>query len=197
MGTWDIGPFDNDTAADFAGDLDEAALEEREPMIRRVLKRAADVTDFLETPDAERAVAAAALVVAQHPDGWPACSNYGPSAPLPELSADLRTLAVEALDQVVAESSEIAELWHSVAEGRKWRQDITRLRYVLDPPGPAAGGGSLRGLTGGAQAPAMHVEQLSTRALARPYEGCTLSNPLGMVIPPGYAPCHGRTRVGD
>lgn len=24
MGTWDIGPFDNDTAADFAGDLDDA-----------------------------------------------------------------------------------------------------------------------------------------------------------------------------
>ncbi|MFG1805741.1 DUF4259 domain-containing protein [Streptomyces sp. NPDC049040] len=136
MGTWDIGPFDNDTAADFAGDLDEAALEEREPMIRRVLKRAADATDFLETPDAERAVAAAALVVAQHPDGQPACSNYGPSEPLPEFPVDLRAIAVEALDQVVAESSEIAGLWDDVADGRKWRQDITRLRDVLDPPVP-------------------------------------------------------------
>ncbi|MFJ1582542.1 DUF4259 domain-containing protein [Streptomyces sp. NPDC088197] len=136
MGTWDIGPFDNDTAADFAGDLDEAALEEREPMIRRVLKRAADARDFLETPDAERAVAAAALVVARQPGGRPACSNYGPSEPLPGLSAELRTLAVEALDQVVAESSEIAELWDDVAEGRKWHRDITRLRDVLDPPVP-------------------------------------------------------------
>ncbi|MFC8766005.1 DUF4259 domain-containing protein, partial [Streptomyces sp. NPDC057193] len=36
MGTWDIGPFDNDTAADFAGDLDEAALEEREAMMGSV-----------------------------------------------------------------------------------------------------------------------------------------------------------------
>jgi hypothetical protein len=34
MGTWDIGPFDNDTAADFGGDLDEAALEEPEALIR-------------------------------------------------------------------------------------------------------------------------------------------------------------------
>lgn len=24
MGTWDVGPFDNDTAADFSGSLDEA-----------------------------------------------------------------------------------------------------------------------------------------------------------------------------
>ncbi|MFI5977778.1 DUF4259 domain-containing protein [Streptomyces sp. NPDC051452] len=47
MGTWGIGPFDNDTAADFAGDLDEALMEQREPMIRRVLKRAADPADYL------------------------------------------------------------------------------------------------------------------------------------------------------
>lgn len=136
MGTWDIGPFDNDTAADFASDLDEAAVEEREPMVRRALKRVAAATEFLETPDAERAVAAVALVAAQHPDGVPACSNYGPSEPLPVFPVELRTLAVEALDRVVAESSEIAELWDDVPDGWKWRQDITRLRDVLDPPVP-------------------------------------------------------------
>ncbi|WP_326570109.1 DUF4259 domain-containing protein [Actinacidiphila glaucinigra] len=136
MGTWDMGPFDNDTAADVAGDLDEATMEERESMIRRVLKRAADPADYLITPDAERAVAAAALVVAQHPDGEPACSNYGPSEPLPELPADLRRLAVGALDRVVDERSEIAELWDETTNGPRWRQDITRLRDVLDPPIP-------------------------------------------------------------
>lgn len=83
MGTWDIGPFDNDTAADFGGDLDDAAMEERESMIRNVLKRAANPADELDAPDAERAVAAASLVVAQHPDGEPACSTYGPSEPIP------------------------------------------------------------------------------------------------------------------
>ncbi|MFD0343314.1 DUF4259 domain-containing protein [Streptomyces sp. NPDC127117] len=136
MGTWDNGPFDNDTAADFADDLDEAAVEEREPMIRRVLKRAADPADCLDAPDAERAVAAAALVVAQHPGGEPSCANYGPSEPLPEFPADLRTLAVDALDQVVAEPSELAELWDEAANGPKWHQEITRLRDVLDPPLP-------------------------------------------------------------
>ena len=30
MGTWGTGPFDNDTAADFAGDLDDAPPGERE-----------------------------------------------------------------------------------------------------------------------------------------------------------------------
>ncbi|MFE2019131.1 DUF4259 domain-containing protein [Streptomyces sp. NPDC059499] len=129
MGTWDIGPFDNDTAADFGGDLDDAALAEREAMICRALKRAAGPADHLCTSDGERAVAAAALVVAQHPDGEPACSNYGPSEPLPELPADLRTLAVDALDHVVSERSELAELWAEAANGPKWRQDITRLHH--------------------------------------------------------------------
>ncbi|MEU9305629.1 DUF4259 domain-containing protein [Streptomyces sp. NPDC048269] len=136
MGTWDIGPFDNDTAADFGGDLDEAAMEERESMIRRVLERAAAPADHLDAPDAERAVAAAALVAAQHPDGEAACSNYGPSEPLPELPEDLRMLAVDALEQVIAELSELAELWGEAVDGPKWRQDITRLRDVLDPPIP-------------------------------------------------------------
>ncbi|WP_405575467.1 DUF4259 domain-containing protein [Streptomyces sp. NBC_01167] len=43
--------------------------------------------------------------------------NYGPSEPLPELPADLRTLAVDALDQVVSELSELAELWAEAANG--------------------------------------------------------------------------------
>ncbi|MGV9454998.1 DUF4259 domain-containing protein [Streptomyces sp. NPDC003635] len=136
MGTWDIGPFDNDTAADFGGDLDEAALEEREALIRGALKRASDPADFLGTSDGERGVAAAALVVAQHPAGKPACTNYGPSQPLPALPTDLRALAVDALDQVISERSELARLWDDAVNGSKWRDDITCLRDVLDPPTP-------------------------------------------------------------
>ncbi|MFE5482939.1 DUF4259 domain-containing protein [Streptomyces sp. NPDC056527] len=135
-GTWDIGPFDNDIAADLAGDLDETALEERESMIRGVLKRAAEPADCLDATDGEREMAAVALVVGQHPDDEPACSNYGPSEPLPTLPTDLRMLAVDALDQGVSELSELAELWTDAANGSKWRQDITRLRNVLDPPIP-------------------------------------------------------------
>ncbi|MFE2315370.1 DUF4259 domain-containing protein [Streptomyces sp. NPDC059441] len=41
MGTWDTGPFDNDTAADFANTLDDAKPEEREALIRGVLTRTA------------------------------------------------------------------------------------------------------------------------------------------------------------
>ncbi|MBQ1104974.1 DUF4259 domain-containing protein [Streptomyces anulatus] len=46
------------------------------------------------------------------------------------------TLAVDALDQVVSDPSELAELWAEAANSSEWRQDITHLRNVLDPPIP-------------------------------------------------------------
>jgi hypothetical protein len=45
-------------------------------------------------------------------------------------------LAVDALDQVVSDRSELAERWAEAANDPKWRLDITRLRDVLDPPIP-------------------------------------------------------------
>ncbi|WP_353962637.1 DUF4259 domain-containing protein [Streptomyces sp. NBC_01214] len=76
--------FGNDPVADFGGDLDEAPLEQRESMIHGPLERAARPRG---SPGCFRrrmavAAAAAALVVAQHRDGEPACSKLRPSAPL-------------------------------------------------------------------------------------------------------------------
>ncbi|MFE7357183.1 DUF4259 domain-containing protein [Streptomyces sp. NPDC057543] len=71
MGTWDVGPFDNDTAADFGGNLDEAAAGEREGIVRSALTRVIDTAAHLEAPESEEAIAAAALVAAQCPGGDP------------------------------------------------------------------------------------------------------------------------------
>ncbi|WP_162257939.1 DUF4259 domain-containing protein [Kitasatospora sp. Root107] len=46
---------------------------------------------------------------------------------------DARTLAAEALDRVLAEESELAELWDDTVDGPRWRQSISRLRATLDP----------------------------------------------------------------
>uniref|UniRef100_A0AAU1HSZ6 DUF4259 domain-containing protein n=1 Tax=Streptomyces sp. NBC_00180 TaxID=2903632 RepID=A0AAU1HSZ6_9ACTN len=139
MGTWDVHPFDNDTAADFANDLDDAAMAERESLIRRALLRAADDRDYLEAPEAEEAVAAAALVAAQCSDGEPVSIPYGPDEPIPTLSFELRPLAVEALERVLADESELSDLWGESEGGVDWRVGIGRLRQVLDPaPKPPA-----------------------------------------------------------
>ncbi|GAA0299361.1 hypothetical protein GCM10010302_42380 [Streptomyces polychromogenes] len=89
MGTWDTGPFDNNTAADFASALDEAEPEAREALIRGVLVRTIDATGYLT--EAEEAVAAA-LIAAQCPAGDSVDMPYGPETPMPLFPSDLRAV---------------------------------------------------------------------------------------------------------
>ncbi|MFD9573191.1 DUF4259 domain-containing protein [Streptomyces sp. NPDC059982] len=134
MGTWDIGPFDNDTAADFGGDLDEAAASEREGVVRGTLTHAIDTVGYLEAPESERAVAAAALVASQCPGGEAADPIYGPEDPLPDLTG-LRDLALQALDRVMTEPSELMDLW-AESDGGRWRANIRGLQKALLPQPP-------------------------------------------------------------
>ncbi|MFE7571864.1 DUF4259 domain-containing protein [Streptomyces sp. NPDC057539] len=129
MGTWDVGPFDNDTAADFGGDLDEVAASEREGIVRSALTRVIDTAAYLEAPESEAAVAATALVAAQCPGGEPTDPIYGPEEPLPDLTG-LRDLALQALDRVMTEPSELLDLW-AESDGAPWRANIRRLQNVL------------------------------------------------------------------
>ncbi|MEV6161307.1 DUF4259 domain-containing protein [Streptomyces sp. NPDC052052] len=130
MGTWDIGHFDNDTAADFSGALDDVPEAEREALIRDALNRAVATTGYLDSDDGAVAVAAAALVGSQCPGGEAVTTAYGPDEPLPALPADLRPLAVKALDAVLGAESELRELWDD-AGGEDWAQGVGRLREVL------------------------------------------------------------------
>ncbi|MEV7394149.1 MULTISPECIES: DUF4259 domain-containing protein [unclassified Streptomyces] len=136
MGTWDVGPFDNDTAADFGGDLDEAAAGEREGIVRAAFVCVIDTADYLEAPASDVAVAAAALVAAQCPGGEPADPVYGPKEPLPDLTG-LRELALRALDRVMTEPSELLELWDE-PDGGPWRANVRQLQHVLLPRSPGA-----------------------------------------------------------
>ncbi|MFJ9769171.1 DUF4259 domain-containing protein [Streptomyces erythrochromogenes] len=134
MGTWDVGPFDNDTAADWCGDLDDASPEARQGLVRDTLARAADSTDPLDADVAGEAIAAAALVAAQCPGGEPAHPRYGPDEPLPDLTG-LRALARQALDRVLTEPSELLQLWAEPDDG-PWQATVNRLRSTLTPRPP-------------------------------------------------------------
>lgn len=136
MGTWDVGPLDNDEAADFAHVLDETAPDKREELVRATLNRAVQAPDYLEGPQAQEAAGAAALIAAQCPGGEQISTSYGPEEALPAFADDLRPLAVEALDRVAAEESELAELWDDAPDGPRWRQSVSRLRAV---PAPESG----------------------------------------------------------
>ncbi|MFB7913941.1 DUF4259 domain-containing protein [Streptomyces sp. NPDC056061] len=127
MGTWDTGHFDNDTAADFSGRLDDTPESERETVIRTVLEFAL-TEGFLDSDEAAEAVAAAALIASQCPGGEAVTTAYGPDKPLPVLAAELRPLAVKALDAVLGDDSELRELWE---DNEEWTSGIARLREVL------------------------------------------------------------------
>ncbi|MEV0982497.1 DUF4259 domain-containing protein [Streptomyces sp. NPDC049915] len=89
-----------DPGPDFCGDLEEAAAGEREGIVRGTLIRVIDTAGYLEAPESEEAVAAAALVAAQCPGGEPADPIYGTEEPLPDLMG-LRDLALHALGRLV------------------------------------------------------------------------------------------------
>ncbi|CAM5693778.1 DUF4259 domain-containing protein [Streptomyces chartreusis] len=135
MGTWDTGPFDNDSAADFAGDLDDANPEEREALIRGVLTRTVDATGWLTV--GEEAVAAAALIAAQCPGGSPIDTPYGPAEPMPAFPDDLRILADTALARIISNQDGAASSWVDPEDWKLWRAHLNRLRAVLPPPSPS------------------------------------------------------------
>jgi Domain of unknown function (DUF4259) len=135
MGAWGTGPFDNDDAADFAASLDDLEPEDRPGAIREALAEAAEETDYLERDAGGAAVAAAALVAAQHPDGDPVDSAYGPKQAIPELPDELRPVAVQALTRVLADDSELNELWNDSPDGEAWFTMVALLTEVLTATG--------------------------------------------------------------
>jgi hypothetical protein len=115
MGTWDKGPFDNDDAADFSADLDDAAPEDRPQLIREALTAAADNSDYLDVTQGSQAIAAAAIVASQQPGGPELDAVYGPEfladGGTIELPDDLVELSLRAIARVLDPESEWRELW--------------------------------------------------------------------------------------
>ncbi|MEU7753295.1 DUF4259 domain-containing protein [Micromonospora sp. NPDC049101] len=135
MGAWGDGPFDNDSAADWCGELHDADPSTRAAMVRAALTTAALNTDYLDYDDAASAIAAAAIVASQLPGGDPITSSYAPDFLLAGESLDLddlAQLAVQALDRVVGDDSEWRSLWGEAGDGEF--PQINKLRAVLTGP---------------------------------------------------------------
>ncbi|MEV6104738.1 DUF4259 domain-containing protein [Streptomyces sp. NPDC051940] len=130
MGTWGMGPFDNDHAADFAGDLDELPVGERIGAVEKALLVAAESEGELAADIGDHAVAAAAVIAADLPGGDPV-GVYGPEEPLGAIPDWMPALALKALDRITGPESELAELWDDTEHGPQWRSVIRRLRRVL------------------------------------------------------------------
>ncbi len=131
MGAWGAGTFDNDDASDWVYRLEEASDL---TLLRDTLVVAAEPDGYLDSPVCAEALAAAEVVAAlagrPAPDlpeevrGW--VEEHQTRVP-----PDLRTLAVQAIDQVAADS-ELRELWEEAEETDAWADRVQELRGRLE-----------------------------------------------------------------
>jgi hypothetical protein len=132
MGSWGVGPFENDDAVDWVvdwGDADDLSPA-RDALLEAVL-----ADDYLEAPQGARAIAAAEVVavvvgvvpIERLPDQlqeW--VSAHRDVAHSLDVDA-----AILALDRATAEQSELRELW-AEADDESWRRVVDALRARLE-----------------------------------------------------------------
>jgi hypothetical protein len=131
MGAWGTGPFENDDAADWAYELEEAA--DLSP-VRQALSATLDTDGYLEVPEGACAVAAAAVVAATFDGdvrGFPEqVVEWIVDHPDAAGREDAR-LAVDALERVTSEESELRQLPVEGGGGAAWVRAMETLRVRL------------------------------------------------------------------
>lgn len=135
MGAWDVGSFDNDSAADWAGDLVDGGSPQT---VIDALEAVANLGpgEGIDSDLAVEAIAAAEVVAAAagRPGEVTAYSERALAwaAKHDELGAiEHRVAALAALDRIVSDQSELRELWLEDADGdgeHPWLDAVAELR---------------------------------------------------------------------
>ena len=133
MGTWGNGSFENDDAADFMADLTDVADLR---LVSDALAAVLAAEDYLEAPEACLGIAAAEVVAAAA--GRPTAAAQKEeeltewlARIAPEMSPDLIKQAIQALDRIVGEQSELRELWEEADEADAWQATVMALKAKL------------------------------------------------------------------
>lgn len=133
MGAWNTGTFDNDDAADWLIELRSAD----DGAILIVTLEAADIgKNYLEAPEGARIICACELVAAltgQAAIDLPEIAREWVRQHHHELDVTpLLPIAKSGIDRVLAEYSELEELWRENAdEYAKWRKNVLALKTRL------------------------------------------------------------------
>lgn len=130
MGTWSSLPFGNDTAKDWAWGLEKSDGAE---LLTQTIQTALKQEKVVDAPEAEKAVAAAAVIASAAADpvrgvsadikAWIHTQAYVPTK---QLIAD----AIRVLDRVT-EESELRELWEEADGLDGWLKSINKVRDRL------------------------------------------------------------------
>lgn len=135
MGTWQVGPFDNDDAMDYFDEVEETPDAEVPPKLRETLVAVVERPGQIELAEGHVAVAAACLVAAGRSRAA-ATGNSSVDAWLsthrPAVTAEDQRVALAALDRVTGPDSEWMALWSSSPSGAAVEERIASLRRVLN-----------------------------------------------------------------
>jgi len=132
MGTWSIHAFGNDEAADFAIELSESSDLD---LIQSALEDVIAADEYLEAPEADRGIAAAAVLALLNGQEIPgaldeAISTWVKSQTTKPGSA-LLTKAQVVIERVLSENSELAELWIESDEYESWQDGLRLIKASL------------------------------------------------------------------
>ena len=139
MGAWGNGPFDNDDAADFAGDISETAEAHRvAARLEEALTAVTNADGYVEAPDMNEALAAAAIVAVLMSPELPVPSSLDPSwiesarvAPPTHLRGVATQLFARALQP---QDNEWFELWAEADLVDEVRDRMTTYSSALGEP---------------------------------------------------------------
>ncbi|MFC3861772.1 DUF4259 domain-containing protein [Deinococcus antarcticus] len=128
MNMWNYGSFDNESAKDFIAEV----VQDGHFALREAFEVVLDPDmDFVEAEEGVRAVAAAEILVAVLNGDTARITDAGLRGWVQNADkttlADLRQLASEALDRILAPESVLPELWEDTEEYSAWLSDVGRL----------------------------------------------------------------------
>ena len=140
MGTWGTGWFENDAAADFVGDLQDAQPSARPALIAARLQSVADQGGYIEGPDADEGLAAAALVALAGGAGAAVANEAEVASALPAPDAATLTLAGSVVTRLSSpDENEWFELWSEAGEAEAATARLSELQQALAGVVPAVG----------------------------------------------------------
>lgn len=134
MGTWSHEPFGNDTANDWAYDLEE---KKDFSLVEQALQRVLDNgSDYLDSDIAVEAVAASevlakALGRGTQSDAYTEKVDAWLRSVATKPSSDLLTKARQALARILGPDSELRELWEESADLEAWESSMKALQSAV------------------------------------------------------------------
>lgn len=133
MGAWGYGSFENDDAADFLDDVTDSGDTS---LLREALDNVLTSTEYVEAPDACQAIIAAEIIAAMSGRPTLAAERQEELGEWlqrirPAMDPELVSQAREALLRILAENSELRELWEEVEDYSEWQDSLSELLLQL------------------------------------------------------------------